>query len=88
MSPWMRKSKLSHQQVAQLMQDFLDGNGHPMAWDGFTQGMSFENPYLEDVRIRCAGLSQEFPSANQSRYCNEQGLEVIRNYIRELRESK
>jgi hypothetical protein len=87
MSPWIHKSKLSKLEVAQILQDFLDGTGKPNTWDGFTLGMSFEDDYLDRIRTRCARLSGEFPPAVSSEYCGEQGREVIRNYIRELRNS-
>lgn len=88
MSPWMRSSKVSRLEVAQILQNFLDGTGKPMAWDGFTLGMSFDDDYLDRIRIRCARLSEEFPPAVSSEYCGEQGREIIRNYIRELRNSE
>jgi hypothetical protein len=81
----MKKHKLSNQEVAQVLEDFLDGKGTRWAWDDFTLGMSFEDKHLEDIRIRCVGLSQEFPPNNLNEYCNEQGRNVIRGYIIQLR---
>jgi hypothetical protein len=85
MTPWKRKYTLSYEEVAQILENFLEGKGRPLAWDGFTLGMSFEDVFLEGVRIRCARLSQEFPSDNPHEYCNEQGRDVIRDYIKQLR---
>ena len=85
MAPWTKKYKLSYQQVAQILEDFLEGKGKPLAWDGFTLGMSFADKYLEEIRVRCAGLSQEFPPDNPHHYCSEQGLSVIRDYVRRLK---
>ena len=85
MSPFVRKYKLTDREIAQILEDFLDGKGKPLAWDGFTLGMSFDNPEHEAIRIRCAGLSQEFPSDTRHEYCNEKGRDVIRGYIRQLR---
>lgn len=87
MTPWIKKYKLSYPEVAQILENFLGGKGNPLAWDGFTLGMSFEDKYLEEIRIRCAGLSQEFPPNNPNEYCNEQGRDVIRGYIEQLRTS-
>jgi hypothetical protein len=81
------KRKLGNEVVAQILEDFLEGRGNPLAWDGFTLGRSIDNPQLEEIRLRCAGLSQEFPSDSPSEYCNEQGREVIRGYIKQLRKS-
>ena len=81
----MKKANLSNQQVAQILEDFLEGRGSRWAWDDYTLGMSFENKYLEEIRLRCIGLSREFPPDNPNEYCNKQGLAVIRDYINQLR---
>jgi len=81
----MKKYRLSNQEVAQILEDFLEGRGSQWAWDDFTLGMSFDDKGLEDIRIRCVGLSKEFPPNNSSEYCNEQGREVLRGYIKQLR---
>lgn len=83
----MKKYKLSNQEVAQILEDFLEGRGSRWAWDDFTLGMSFEDKHLENIRIRCVGLSQEFPPNNPNEYCNEQGRNVIRDFIKQLRAS-
>jgi hypothetical protein len=81
----MKKDKLSSQEVAQILEDFLNGKGGRWAWDDFTLGMSFEDKSLEEIRLRCVGLSQEFPPDNPSEFCNEQGRNVIRDYVKKLR---
>jgi hypothetical protein len=85
MSPLVRKYKLTNQQIAQILDDFLEGRGSPAAWDGFTLGMSFDDAEHEKIRLRCLRLGEEFPPANPSEYCNEQGREVIRQYVTQLR---
>jgi hypothetical protein len=87
MAPWIKKYKLTKQEVAQILEDFLEGKGSQFAWDDFTLGMSFEDKYLEAIRKRSAALSQEFPPDNPNEYCNEQGRDVIRDYIKQLRTS-
>ncbi len=83
----MNKNGLSRQEVAQILEDFLEDRGSRWAWDDFTLGMSFEDTNLEEIRKRCAGLSKEFPPKKRGEYCNEQGLGVLRRYIQELRDS-
>jgi len=85
MSPWIKKNRLSNHGVAQILEDFLEGNDSEWTWDDFTLGMSFEDKNLEEIRIRCAGLSQEFPSDSPNEYCNEQGRTIIRDYVKQLR---
>ncbi|HEY2168427.1 MAG TPA: hypothetical protein VGJ30_02290 [Candidatus Angelobacter sp.] len=84
----MKNRELSNQEVAQILEDFLDGKGSQWAWDDFTLGMSFEDKHLEEIRIRGMGLSQEFPPSNPNEYCNEQGRKVIRDYATQLRALK
>jgi hypothetical protein len=81
----MKKYKLSNHEVAQILEDFLDGSGSRWAWDDFTLGMSFEDKNLEEIRIRCAGLGQEFPPDNPNEFCSEQGRNIIRDCARQLR---
>ena len=84
----MSRSKLGNLEVAQILEDFVEGRGHPLAWDGFTQGRSrqdFEDERLEQIRRRCACLDQEFPPKNPREFCSEQGRDVIRRYVEELR---
>ena len=83
----MKKTKMSNLEVAQILENFLEGQGGPWDWDDYSLGTSFENKHLEDIRIRCIGLSNEFPPSNPNEYCNEQGLDVLRSYIKQLRAS-
>jgi hypothetical protein len=43
------------------------------------------DPQLDRIRLRCAGLPQEFPSMQKGHYCNEAGIDVMREMVRELR---
>ena len=80
--------RLTREEVAQILQNFLDGTGGDWDWDDFASAITIEDPYLEKIRARCALLDREFPPARRSEYCNEQGIEVIRAYIRELTKSQ
>ena len=84
----LTKIKLSSLEVAKILQDFLDGTGDAHLWDKFTHGMSLEDRHLDAIRIRCAGLSEAFPAIEFGHYCNDQGFEVIRPYIRALTRPK
>ncbi len=88
MSPWKRSNKLTKNEVAQILEDFVEGNGSPCSWDGFTLGMTLEDDYLDSIRMRCIGLSEEFPPSSRHEYCNPRGIQVIRAYIQELRNPK
>jgi hypothetical protein len=83
---WSRKkSKLSAEEVAQILENFLNGTGGDWEWDGFIQGMELEDQELDEIRKQCAGLCFDFPPDEPRHYCNEQGRTVIRDYIRQLR---
>jgi hypothetical protein len=81
----MPRSKFGAPEIAQALEDFLQGTGHPLAWDDLTLGRKFDDPRLEQIRLRCASLGEEFPPSKPGEYCNEQGREIIRSYIEELR---
>src|SRR5262249_14533127 len=83
----VKPNKLSAGEVARILEGFLEGTGGRWDWDDFTLGMSLDDPELEEIRKRCAGLWQEFPSDNPRHYCSEQGRTVIRDYITQLRAS-
>ncbi len=86
MTPWNKKSKLTKQEVAQILEDFLTGGERSSySWDGFTSCVSFEDEDIDSIRARCIGLSEEFPPESPGQYCNKQGLDVIRTYIQRLR---
>jgi hypothetical protein len=73
-------------EVAATIEDFLDGRGRQWDWDNF---LSFEitDPRLEAIRERCNRLSEEFPPGGRGGYCGPEGVDVMRRFIRELRES-
>jgi hypothetical protein len=84
MSPFIKKYKRSNQEIAQILERFLEGKDQG-EWDGFTLGMTFDDEEKEKIRIRCLRLSEEFPPSHPNEYCNEHGRKVIRDYIEQLR---
>ena len=81
-----RRSDATPSQVASVLEHFLNCSGGPWDWDDFIS-VSLRDPALDAVRIRCAGLPEEFPSQRPGTYCSEAGLEVIRAYLTRLREA-
>jgi hypothetical protein len=73
MTPWIKKYKLSKQEVAKILEDVLEGTGARWDWDDFTQGMTLEDPYLDQIGSRCSNLSEEFPPERPNECCNERG---------------
>jgi len=71
--------------VAKMLENFVDGTGGQWDWDDYISLLSYpDDPYLQAVQERMINLSSEFPSGGQG-YCGEEGLAVIRDYVRDLR---
>lgn len=81
----MTKKTLGRQEVAQILENFVEGTGGPWDWDDFISIANVEDERLKHIQRHVNLLSEEFPSEKQGHYCNEQGLDVIRRYIAELR---
>ena len=55
-------------------------------WDDYTSVTNFpDDPYLQEVKSRMVNLSGEFPAGPRGGYCGMDGFEVIRAYVRDLR---
>ena len=74
----------SRQEVADLLDAFLEGRERPWAWDTFLS-FQLKDEELEGIRLRCAKLDAEFPPDEKGRFCSEEGIRVIRGYIGQLR---
>lgn len=83
----MSGRELTPSEIADMIQSFIEGTGNALDWDKYTLGMSFRDERLEEIRKRCARLSEEFPPADPTMYCSEQGISVLWDYVKELRGS-
>jgi hypothetical protein len=81
----MTKHELTREEVAELIEGFVDGGGGAWDWDDFTSGMTFKDDRLREIQARCAQLWIEFPPSVQTSYTNAEGIKVLRDYVRELR---
>ncbi len=73
-------------EVAQILENFLENKGQAWDWDDFTSH-PIGDPALDAIRMRCDGLSLEFPAQERGQYCGPDGAEVIRSFIIQLRQS-
>jgi len=71
--------------VADLIERFVNGTAGPLEWDGYTMGTKFEDPFLRSIQDRCRALWIEFPPPSKREYTNEDGLNVLRALVEELR---
>jgi hypothetical protein len=83
----VRKIDRSSGEIADTIERFLDGICRRWDWDDFCT-VPIRDPQLDAIRLRCAGLSQEFPTAEKGHYCSKAGLEVLRQMVRELQHPK
>ncbi len=80
-----RHNKVSPRQVADWIENFLEGKGGSWDWDDFIS-LPINDPELDKIRLRCCDLSEEFPPGENEDYCSEEGVRVMREYIRQLRQ--
>ncbi|MCY3003029.1 MAG: hypothetical protein NTV21_14600 [Planctomycetota bacterium] len=80
----MKRPDMSREEVAQCIQDFLEGTGGAYDWDDFTSS-EFRDPELESVRKQCIDVYTSFPAANGEGYCNAEGLAELRRLLALLR---
>jgi hypothetical protein len=77
--------KETYLEVAKTLEDFVEGTCK-WDWDDYiTATTSPDDPYLQEVQSRMVNLSGEFPAGPHAGYCGMDGLEVIRVYVRDLR---
>ena len=80
-----RTVDMTREEVATTIENFLDGLGERWDWDDFIS-FPITDPRLDEIRERCNRLSEEFPAAERGHYCGPGGVEVMRAFVRELRE--
>ncbi len=87
MELWWNKSKKdpwTREELADLIEKFLDGTGGQWDWDDFTS-IKLRDPDLERIRERCVAIANDYPSNKRTEYCSPQGLKVLRSIVAELR---
>jgi len=69
--------------VAATIENFVNGSGGPWDWDDFIS-VRIADEELEAIRIECLRTQFEYPGG-PNQWCNEQGLEVLRNLAKQVR---
>ncbi len=82
--PNINEVKRSRLEVARYIENILDGKGGKWDWDDFTS-VTIVDPFQDSIRERCDNLDSEFPSDDKNRYCNEAGMDILRQYVSELK---
>ena len=76
-------SKASKEGVAKTIENFIDGSGGPWDWDDFIS-VRIADEELEAIRIECLRTQSDYPGG-PNEWCNEEGLDVLRNLARQIR---
>jgi hypothetical protein len=76
----------SRAEVADIIEQFLDGTGGKWDWDDFCS-FGIADPYLDSLRIQCCELQSTLPAETPGHYCNQAGFQVMRNLVAELRQA-
>lgn len=78
--------RMSVPDVALVIDHFVMGESGEWDWDDFISA-PIDDPRLDSIRERCARLDEEFRPTRSDAYCGDEGLEVLRQFVRELRRS-
>ena len=77
------RSKITKEEVAKTIENFVNGDGGPWDWDDFIS-VQIANEELEAIRIACLRTESEHPGG-PNQWCNKKGLEVLRNLAKQIR---
>ena len=76
--------KRTPEEVASTIEGFVNGTGNQWAWDGFTS-IRLDDSELEAIRQKIVALPVEYPPSKPREYCNEAGVERMRQIVQDLR---
>ncbi len=82
-----KRNHISPVEMADIIERFIERKSAEWEWDDFISS-PINDPSLDKIRIHCSQLHNEYPSTKSGEYTNEKGLEILRQYIQQLRTSK
>jgi hypothetical protein len=71
-------------EVAQIIENFLDGKGRAHDWDNFVT-FQIAAPHLEAIRVQCLELNSAHPPTQKTHWTNQAGLDLMRDLATKLR---
>jgi|GEM_PF-1287460 len=77
-------NSLKRKEVADIIESFISQTGGDRDWDDFIC-VRLKDPELEEIRKKCADLPNKYPPRENKGYCSPEGMEVLRDMARELR---
>jgi hypothetical protein len=79
-----RMVRRTNLEVADIIEAFVEGTGRDWDWDDFCS-LKIENRELDAIRLKCINLSFTHPPPTRHRYCNEEGIQLLRAIVKDLR---
>jgi len=76
---------MNFNEMADVIERFLNGTAGPWEWDDVFQGGTYEDPFLRSIQKRCLELDREFPPVVKGWYSSPEGLSVLRELVAALR---
>ena len=76
-----------HEDAATALEGFISGNLDQWGWDDFVS-IKKDDPFLESIRLRCEDITFEYPSESKDQYCSDDGLAILRDIARSIREKQ
>jgi len=70
-------------EAAKTIEDFIEGTGGIWDWDEFITATKFRDPLVLKIQAECLMTADRYPTS--SGWCNDQGIELMRGFIIELR---
>ncbi len=80
-----RPHNLTADQVADCIENFLEGRGGAWDWGEFLS-FPIQDPVLERIRVRCIELPDVYPVEPGDGYCGPEGEREMRRMLAQLRE--
>lgn len=79
-----RRNRISPLEVADIIERFIENKGFQWDWDDFIS-CPINDPILDKIRIHYSNLPKEYPPDKTGAYTNGKGLEILRQYVEQLR---
>jgi len=77
--------RVDAQQMADVIDRFIDGTGGPYEWDDYF-GTPYADARIEELRLECLRVQDQYPGkANE--YCNAEGVHRLRQIAEALRKA-
>lgn len=80
-----KRNNPSSLKVAETIERFINGTGATWEWDDFIS-VPIKDPELDKIRSNCSRLPEEYPPTRKGEYTSERGVDVLKGYIKQLRD--